>query len=229
MLRNDVDVHSRPSELERVCESCLVPSLPSSRNVYNLPNDVDAHFLPDELERVCESCLVPSLCLDSSGNVCTMHEYKANKTCSGTRLHDEIITITDWHVWLLAWAWVYDYRVAPDIACLSLTVGSWHAHTCRDTLSPQCVLADADTAVSSWGKCRYPLNSQYMLLALDTSQRMQIHSSSQQMQIHTYPLIWANTMQIQTQLLIRADTCRNMPSLGYMHTHAGLQCVHVHG
>ena len=50
---NEVDVHPLPSELERVCESCLVPSLLSSRNVYSLPNDVDAHFLPDELERIC--------------------------------------------------------------------------------------------------------------------------------------------------------------------------------
>ncbi len=72
--------------------------MPSSRNVYSLPNDVDAHFLPDELERVCESCPVPNLCLDSSGNVCAMHEYKTIKTCSGMRLHDEIIPITEWHV-----------------------------------------------------------------------------------------------------------------------------------
>ena len=97
-LRTDVDAHPLPSELERVCERCLVPSLPSSRKVYSLPNDVDAHFLPDELERVCESCQVPSLCLDSPGNVCTMHEYKTNKTCSDTRLHDEVIPVTEWHV-----------------------------------------------------------------------------------------------------------------------------------
>ena len=30
VLRNDVDAHPLPSELERVCESCLVPSLPIS-------------------------------------------------------------------------------------------------------------------------------------------------------------------------------------------------------
>ena len=59
-----MDAHPLPSELERVCKSCLVPSLPSNSkdtNVrYSLPNDVDAHPLPSELARVCESCLVPS-------------------------------------------------------------------------------------------------------------------------------------------------------------------------
>jgi hypothetical protein len=58
VLRNDVDAHPLPSELERVCESCLVPS---SRNENTGRSDADAHFLPDDLERVCESCLVPSL------------------------------------------------------------------------------------------------------------------------------------------------------------------------
>ena len=45
-----------------------------------------------------KACLAPSLCLDSSGNICTMHEHKNNKTCSGTRLHDEIMPITERHV-----------------------------------------------------------------------------------------------------------------------------------
>ena len=30
-LRNDADADPLPSELERVCKSCLVPSLPSNR------------------------------------------------------------------------------------------------------------------------------------------------------------------------------------------------------
>ncbi len=35
-------------------------------------------------------------------------------------------------------------------------------------------------------------------------------------------------LQTQAQLLIRADTCTNMTSLGCVHTHSGLQYVHVH-
>ena len=35
-------------------------------------------------------------------------------------------------------------------------------------------------------------------------------------------------MQMHAQPLIRADTCRKMPSLGYLHTHSGLLYVHVH-
>ena len=68
-MRNDVDATRSPSGLERVCESCLVPSLPSNRKDINvrrrvvcvLPSDVDAHPLPSEPARVCESCLVPRL------------------------------------------------------------------------------------------------------------------------------------------------------------------------
>jgi hypothetical protein len=60
-----VDAHLLPSELERVCESCLVPSLPSNRKDINVRilvrNDVNAHPLPIAVERVCESCLSPSL------------------------------------------------------------------------------------------------------------------------------------------------------------------------
>jgi hypothetical protein len=58
---NEVDVHPLLSELERVCESCLVPSLLSNTNENSLHSDWDAHPLLSELERVCESCLVPSL------------------------------------------------------------------------------------------------------------------------------------------------------------------------
>jgi hypothetical protein len=47
--------------LERVCESCLVPSLPSRRHENTLCCDEDAHSLIKEMERVCERCLVPSL------------------------------------------------------------------------------------------------------------------------------------------------------------------------
>ena len=58
---NEVDVHPLLSELERVCKSCLVPSLLSNTNENSLHSDWDAHPLLSELERVCESCLVPSL------------------------------------------------------------------------------------------------------------------------------------------------------------------------
>jgi hypothetical protein len=49
VLRNDVDSHRLPSELERVCESCLVHCLSSNGNEKSLPNDVDAHPLPSQL------------------------------------------------------------------------------------------------------------------------------------------------------------------------------------
>jgi hypothetical protein len=65
VMRNDVDATCSPSELVRVCRSCLLPSLPSNRKDINvstaLRHDADAHPLLSELERVCESCLVPSL------------------------------------------------------------------------------------------------------------------------------------------------------------------------
>ncbi len=54
-VHNYVDTNPLQSELERVCESCLVPSLPSNRNENSLRNDVDAHPLPSELERVCDA------------------------------------------------------------------------------------------------------------------------------------------------------------------------------
>jgi len=38
----------------------------------------------------------------------------------------------------------------------------------------------------------------------------------------------SNETQKHAQPLVRAGTCTNMPSLGYVHAHAGLQCVHVH-
>ena len=74
-LHNYVDANPLQSELERVCESCLVPSLPSNRNENSLRNDVDAHPLPQRsgrafpAERAGKSlrCLVPSL--PSSRNV----------------------------------------------------------------------------------------------------------------------------------------------------------------
>ncbi len=56
-----MEAHPLPSELERVCKSCLVPSLPSIRNEKSLCSDGDAHPLSSEVERVCKSCLVPSL------------------------------------------------------------------------------------------------------------------------------------------------------------------------
>jgi hypothetical protein len=61
--RSDVDAHFVPDDLERVCESCLVPSLPSKIKETNAggyfcmstADDVDMHFLSDDLERVCAS------------------------------------------------------------------------------------------------------------------------------------------------------------------------------
>ena len=41
------------------------------------------------------------------------------------------------------------------------------------------------------------------------------------MQRHNCPSIQAKQMQMHSLLLIRAATCRNMSSLGYMHKHAG--------
>jgi hypothetical protein len=59
----NVDAHFVPDDLEIVCESCLVPSLPSKIKEINAggyfcmsaANDVDTHFLSDDLERVCAS------------------------------------------------------------------------------------------------------------------------------------------------------------------------------
>jgi hypothetical protein len=88
--------------------------------------------------------------------------------------------------------------------------------TCRHTLSSLCLQVHADT----W----------YVLLALNTSQWMQIFTlapldAGQQMQDIHSSLDKGQQMQIHPQLLIRADTCRNMPSLGYLHTHAGFICA----
>jgi predicted TIM-barrel fold metal-dependent hydrolase len=55
-----------------------------------------------------------------------------------------------------------------------------------------------------------------------------VEDASQLVQIHTHVPIWASNMQLTAQLLIQAGACRNMPSLKYVHTHAGLQYVHVH-
>jgi hypothetical protein len=74
--------------------------------------------------------------------------------------------------------------------------------------------------------------------ALETCQRMlssratyadkrSTQDASQRVQKHTHVPIWANNMQITAQFFIQAGTCRNMQSLGYAHTHAGLQYVHV--
>jgi hypothetical protein len=64
-MRNDTDAPPLPSELERVCRSCLVPSLPSNRKDINVEIVyvvmLTCSLLPSELERVCRSCLVPSL------------------------------------------------------------------------------------------------------------------------------------------------------------------------
>jgi hypothetical protein len=43
--------HLLPSELERVCETCLVPSLPCNWNEKSLRIDVNIHSLPSEVLR----------------------------------------------------------------------------------------------------------------------------------------------------------------------------------
>ncbi len=96
--------------------------------------------------------------------------------------------------------------------------------------------------LSTW---TYALNSRHRELnedtrsALETCQQMlssratyadkrSAQDASQRVQIHTHVPIWASNMQLTAQLLIQAGACRNMPSLKYVHTHAGLQYVHVH-
>ncbi len=61
VLRHDADADPLPSKLERVCKSCLVPSLPSSKKDINVMMVYLMRWTPSKLERVCKSCLVPSL------------------------------------------------------------------------------------------------------------------------------------------------------------------------
>lgn len=104
------------------------------------------------------------------------------------------------------------------------------------------------------GTCRHTLSSRHRKLNdgarsdLETCQQTplaaHVDNSTGYMQKHAYTcspldsdhgnadthssLSKSKQMQKHAQLLIRAGTCTNMPSLGYVHAHAGIQCVHVH-
>jgi hypothetical protein len=96
--------------------------------------------------------------------------------------------------------------------------------TCKLTLSSR------DGIRSAHGDTRSALETcQQMLSSRATyADKRSAQDASQLVQIHTHVPIWASNMQLTAQLLIQAGACRNMPSLKYVHTHAGLQYVHVH-
>jgi hypothetical protein len=240
--RKHMQTHSQLLIRSRACSHTLSPQCVQTHAetclVLRMLNHTQIHAW---LLIRADTC-TPQICADT----CT---HSALDTCKHMSapgacryIHTHTHTLSHWYTQTHAHTHT---RWARDIGKRMLShenEEAWSAlETCKQTLSSQ-------------GTCRHTLSSRRRKLndgarsALETCQQTHLEAHVDdttwymQKRAHTRSALDSDhgnadshsslgkskQMQKYAQLLIRAGTCANMPSLGYVHTHAGLQCVHVH-